>query len=61
MWGYIVAVYEQEMQRSFKNRQCNVNNEFHNLEQKHEQDEKKIERQQLRVQVKKKATNDLTS
>lgn len=49
------------MQRSFKNRQCNVNNEFHNLEQKHEQDEKKIERQQLRAQVKKKATNDLTS
>ena len=32
-----------------------------NLEHNHEQDEKKIERQQLRAQVKRKATDDLTS
>ena len=32
-----------------------------NLEHNHEQDEKKIERQQLRSQVKRKATDDLTS
>ena len=32
-----------------------------NLEHNHEQDEKKIERHQLRAQVKRKATDDLTS
>ena len=32
-----------------------------NLEHNHEQDEKKVERQQLRSQVKRKATDDLTS
>ena len=31
-----------------------------NLDHNHEQDEKKIERQQLRAQVKRKATDDLT-
>ena len=32
-----------------------------NLEHNHEQDEKKVERQQLPSQVKRKATDDLTS
>ena len=32
-----------------------------NLKHNHEQDEKKVERQQLRSQVKRKATDDLTS
>ena len=32
-----------------------------NLEHNHEQDEKKVERKQLRSQVKRKATDDLTS
>ena len=39
---YNVAVLKQEVQRSFKNRQCNVNNISINLEQNHEQDEKML-------------------
>ena len=38
---YIVAVHKQEVQRSFKNRQCHVNNILLNLEHNHEQDEKR--------------------
>ena len=39
---YIVAVHKQALQRSFKNRQCHVNNISIHLEHSHEQDEKKL-------------------
>ena len=57
---YILAVHKKEVQRSFKNRQCHVNNISINLEHNHEQDEK-VERQPLRARVKWKATDDITS
>ena len=38
---YIVAVHKQAVQRSFKNRQCHVNNISMHLEHNHEQDGKK--------------------
>ena len=37
----IVVVHKQAVQRSFKNRQCHVNNISIHLEHNHEQDEKK--------------------
>ena len=49
---YIVAVHKQAVQRSFKNKQCHVNNISIHLEHNHEQDEKKVKRQQLRTQGK---------
>ena len=57
---YIVAVHKQAVQSSFKNRQCHVNNISIHLEHNHEQDEKKVKRQQLRTRGKRKATNDIT-
>ena len=58
---YIVAVHKQAVQRSFKNRQCHVNNISIHLEHNHEQDEKKVKRQQLRTRGKRKAKDDITS
>ena len=55
---YIVAVHKQAVQRSFKNRHNNIS--IH-LEHNHEQDEKKVKRQQLRTRGERKATSDITS
>ena len=57
---YILAVHKKEVQRSFRNRQCHVNNISINLEHNHEQYEK-VEREPLRARVKWKATDDITS
>ena len=49
---YIVAVHKQAVQRSFKNRQCHVNNISIHIEHNHEQDEKNVKRLQLRTRGK---------